>query len=304
MNFWNRSVQKMLDEIEENLTDSLTLDMLAEKLNYSSYYCTRQFHKYVGISLRNYIRLRKLSLSAIDLRDSNKRIINIAFKYGFSTQEAYSRSFTKEFGISPSKYRKMIHPLPLFIKRNTYNPSLLGIKNETQNKKTKDVSISIQVIPKHLFVGLKDIITDNYFDFWDRQENIYKRDCYKVSGLLESIKSFNGVVGGWFHQDNKKGYLFGVEIPCNDKSKLPAYLEKIIVPESLYVVFHYPVYNYNEEDTIASKQLNDTIEKWDPTYHGYEFNYSNNPIYQRHKPEQYGQAICLPIKEIKSDKSI
>ena len=75
---WNRSVQKMLDFIEENLTEPLTLEMLAARLNYSPYYCTRQFHKYAGISLRTYIRLRKVSAAVIDLRDTGEGIIDIA----------------------------------------------------------------------------------------------------------------------------------------------------------------------------------------------------------------------------------
>ena len=80
----------MLDCIEENLTRPFTLDMLAKQLNYSPYYCTRQFHKYAGISLRDYIRLRKVSAAVIDLRDTDERIIDIAVKYGFSSQEAGS----------------------------------------------------------------------------------------------------------------------------------------------------------------------------------------------------------------------
>ena len=116
------SVQKMLDCVEENLTRSLTLEMLAERLNYSPYYCTRQFHKYAGISLRDYIRLRKVSSAVIDLRDTTERIIDIAIKYGFSSQEAFTRSFRRAYGMTPSAYRKMPGPLPLLIKHNTFDP--------------------------------------------------------------------------------------------------------------------------------------------------------------------------------------
>src|SRR4030042_381643 len=87
---WNMSVQKMLDCVEENLTGPLTLEMLAGRLNYSPFYCTRQFHKSAGISLRNYIRLRKVSSAVIDLRDTGDRILDIAVKYGFSSQEAFN----------------------------------------------------------------------------------------------------------------------------------------------------------------------------------------------------------------------
>lgn len=292
---WHKSVQKMIDIIEEHLTSTITLEMIAEKLNYSPYYCTRQFHQFVGVSLRNYIRLRKVSAAALDLRDTNDRILDIAFKYGFSSQEAFSRSFRKEYGLSPFQYRKMLNPLPLFIKRNTYNPYYLGVDIPIKEINKKEVNISIQVIPKHQFIGIRDSNTDNYFDFWTRQENKFKRDCYEVSGLLESIKSYNGIVGGWFNENKQKGYLYGVEVPCHIKPIVPDYFEKITIPKSLYVIFHYPPYRYNEEDSMVFHLLKEKMESFNPNDYGYDYHLSN-PIYQRHKPEKYGQAICVPVK--------
>ena len=153
---WNMSVQKMLDCVEENLTGPLTLEMLAGQLNYSPYYCTRQFHKYAGISLRDYIRLRKVSSAVIDLRDTNQRIIDIAVRYGFSSQEAFTRSFKRAYGMTPNEYRKMPKPLPLLVKRNVFDPYYLGLR-ETNMKEdlTKNITVSIQVLPAHKFIGVR-----------------------------------------------------------------------------------------------------------------------------------------------------
>ncbi len=295
---WNKCVQKMIDLIEDNLTNDVTLEKLSKELHYSSYYCTRQFHQYVGISLRNYIRLRKLSAAALCLRDTTHRMIDIAFKYGFSSQEAFSRSFTKVFGISPNKYRKMPHPLPLFVKRNTYNPYLLGIKRDIDKNFAKEVKVNIQVIPKHQFIGLIDYNVSKYYDFWERQEKIYGRDCYKVSGILESIKSYNGVVGGWY----KGGYIYGIEVPWDKQFHVADYFEKIVFPESLYVIFHYPPYEYNKDESLVFNLLDKKIKSWSPIDYGYQY-HDLNPIYQRHQPETYGQAICKPIKMIKNKKN-
>lgn len=145
---WNMSVQKMLDCVEENLTEPLTLEMLAGLLNYSPFYCTRQFHKYAGISLRNYIRLRKVSSAVIDLRDTGERIIDIAVKYGFSSQEAFTRSFKRAYGMTPNEYRRMPEPLPLLVKRNVFNPYYLGLMEKNMKEDlSKNVRVSIQVIP-------------------------------------------------------------------------------------------------------------------------------------------------------------
>lgn len=296
---WNKSVQEMIDCVEENLTENLTLEMLAVKLNYSPHYCTRQFHKYAGISLRNYIRMRKVSAAVLELRDSKERILDIALKYGFSSQEAFTRSFIKAFGLTPSDYRKLPKPLPLLIKRNTYNPYFLGLGEIAMKKDlSKEVQISIQVLPEHKFIGVRNIDTDNYFDFWSQQENIKGLDCNTVCGFLESVRSHNGQIGGWFYRDGKKGYLYGIEVPPSYNGEVPKGMECFLIPESHYVVFHYQPYDYNNLESSVGEALSKAIKEWNPAEYGYEYNDDVNPTYQRHNPEKYGQAICRPVRKL------
>lgn len=297
---WNKSVQAMIDCVEENLTEPLTLEVLAAKLNYSPYYCTKQFHKYAGISLRNYIRLRKISAAVLDLRDNKERILDIAIKYCFSSQEAFTRSFVSVYGLTPSLYRRMPRPLPLLVKRNTYNPYYLGLGEVNMEKEVlKDVQVNIQVLPEHKFIGLRNLNVDNYFDFWAFQEKVKGLDCHTVCGFLESIKSYNGQIGGWFYENGKKGYLYGIEVPADyNNDNIPKGMECTLMPESLYVIFHYPPYDYNKLDASVHEALKEKMGSWKPSEHGYEYNDALNPIYQRHAPENYGQAICRPIRKL------
>ena len=297
---WNMSVQKMLDCVEEKLTEPLTLEMLAKQLNYSPYYCTRQFHKYAGISLRDYIRLRKVSSAVIDLRDTKERIIDIAVKYGFSSQEAFTRSFRRAYGMTPNRYRKMPRPLPLLVKRNVFNPYFLGL-GETSMKKdlTKNITVSIQVLPAHKFIGVRNIAADSYCDFWKKDEEKYGRDrCKEIGGVLESIKSFNGLIGGWFYQDGKRGFMYGIEVPANYAGEIPEGMECVLVPESPYAVFHHPPYNYSTLERSVNEALEQSIASWDPAEHGYAWR-NDLPAYQRHNPVKYGQAIIKPLKKRK-----
>jgi AraC family transcriptional regulator len=298
---WNKNVQRMIDYIEENLTKPFTLEMLGAALNYSSFYCTRQFHKYAYISLRNYIRLRKVSAAALDLRDTKDRVTDIAIKYGFSSLEAFTHAFVKAFGLTPSTYRRMPKVLPLMIKRNVYNPYYLGLgDNKGCKQELKEVQVSIQVLPQHRFIGIRHIDADNYFDFWEIQDKISEDGCNDVCGVLESIKSFNGQVGGWFISNGKKGYFYGVEVPEDYKGDVPQGMEDILIPESLYAVFHYPPYSYDEMDASVHEKLIQKVKGWNQVEYGYEYNDAVNPTYQRHNPEHYGQAICKPIIIIKN----
>jgi AraC family transcriptional regulator len=297
---WSRSVQKVLDCIEENLTEPLTLEMLAASLNYSPYYCTRQFHKYAGISLRNYIRLRKVSAAVIDLRDTGERIIDIAVKYGFSSQEAFTHSFKRAYGMTPKEYRKMPKPLPLMVKRNVFDPYYLGLEeNIVKETETKEINVSIQVLPAHKFIGIRNIEADGYWDFWKKDEKKYKRDrCAEVDGVLSSIKSYNGIVGGRFYQGGKWGYIYGIEVPSNYRGEVPEGMESFSVPEGPYAVFHHPPYNYDTMEQAVDEAMDKFIGDWDPALHGYQWD-NNKPVYCRHNPTKYGQATIKPLKKLK-----
>jgi AraC-like DNA-binding protein/predicted transcriptional regulator YdeE len=294
------SVQKMLDVVEEKLTEPLTLEMLGEKLNYSPFYCTRQFHKYAGISLRNYIRLRKVSSAVIDLRDTDDRIIDIAVKYGFSSQEAFTRSFKSAYGMTPHEYRKMPRPLPLLVKRNVFDPYYLGLE-ETLVKEdlTKNITVSIQVLPAHKFIGVRNMAADNYWDFWKKDKEKYGRDrCDEIGGILESIKNFNGMIGAWFYQDGKRGFMYGIEVPANYAGEIPGGIECVPVPENSYAVFHHPPYNYSTMEMSVDEALDQAVAGWDPAEHGYQWD-DSLPMYQRHNPLKYGQAHLRALKKLK-----
>lgn len=98
---WNEMVQLMIDWIEEDLAASPTLLKMSEQLGYSPYYCTKQFHALTGMTLRDYIWQRRIGRAALELRDTDTRILDIAVKFGFSSQEAFSRAFLRAFKITP-----------------------------------------------------------------------------------------------------------------------------------------------------------------------------------------------------------
>ncbi|GLV66476.1 AraC family transcriptional regulator [Bacillus mycoides] len=111
----NEHIQLMIDWIEGNLKKEFTLDELSNYMGYSPYYCSFKFHQVTGISIRRYILLRRLYLSTEDLAN-DKKIIDIAFDYDYSSQEAYSRAFKTVFGITPGKFQLNKIPVQSFIK--------------------------------------------------------------------------------------------------------------------------------------------------------------------------------------------
>jgi AraC family transcriptional regulator len=60
----------------------------------------------MGMSVGSFIKKYKLKKASEDLLGSSDNIIDIAIKYGFNSNEVFSRAFKKEYGITPSKFRK------------------------------------------------------------------------------------------------------------------------------------------------------------------------------------------------------
>ncbi len=115
-----KTIETMINWVEMNLKNEPTLEKMSDYVGYSSFYCSAKFHEAVGISFKEYVIRRKLTLAAVDLRETSLRVIDIAMKYGFSSNEAFSRAFYKKFGYSPSRFRK-VRPQFLMYEKSVVN---------------------------------------------------------------------------------------------------------------------------------------------------------------------------------------
>lgn len=79
--------------IEGNLTGVIDFKVVARIAQCSEYHFKRMFSFLAGITLSEYIRRRRLSLAALELHDSNHRVIDIAIKYGYNSPDSFARAF-------------------------------------------------------------------------------------------------------------------------------------------------------------------------------------------------------------------
>ncbi len=92
--------------IEANLCAELDLDTVAKIACVTADSFTRFFSYMTGMTLKEYVRRRRLTLSAQDIRHSKAPIVDIAVKYGYENATAFARAFVRQHGITPSVYRK------------------------------------------------------------------------------------------------------------------------------------------------------------------------------------------------------
>lgn len=111
--------------IEAHLTEEMDYGKIAQLAFCSEYHFKRMFSFLSGISLSEYIRRRRLTLAALDLKDRDVRILDVAIKYGYNSADAFSRAFQALHGILPSEARHESRLLKAY-PRMTFQLSIKG----------------------------------------------------------------------------------------------------------------------------------------------------------------------------------
>lgn len=99
-------VEQILNYINENYSQQITLDSLAEKYYLNKSYICRIFRKTMGISLVTYLQYKRILEAQTMLLNSDKPIIDIAMDCGFSNVQHFYRVFKKITNLTPIEYKK------------------------------------------------------------------------------------------------------------------------------------------------------------------------------------------------------
>lgn len=99
-------LHNILKKIEESQYESLTIERLAKTAYLSESHLQLLFRQISGQSIKSYARGRKLAHCLDDLFQTDMRIIDIAYKYGFAHEQSFVRAFKAEFGHTPGNARK------------------------------------------------------------------------------------------------------------------------------------------------------------------------------------------------------
>lgn len=102
----NNIIEKIVEYIEENLNEDLTLDKIAKELNYSKFYIARVFVEKTECTIYKYIQGRRLTLAAQKLVETQKPIIEIAYEAHYNSQQAFTLAFHQLYFCTPQTYRK------------------------------------------------------------------------------------------------------------------------------------------------------------------------------------------------------
>lgn len=97
----------VLQEIEKNISENLTVREIAEFCGWSDSHFMRWFKKMTGLSFISYVNERRLAVAAEALKKSNDKILSISQEAGFTNLSNFNRQFKSRYGVTPKEYREM-----------------------------------------------------------------------------------------------------------------------------------------------------------------------------------------------------
>ncbi|WP_409368673.1 effector binding domain-containing protein [Lysinibacillus sp. 38-6] len=285
---WIESIQKAINYIEAHLQETITMEQIAQEVNVSVFHFQRTFSILTDMSIADYIRRRRLTLAAQELINTDIKIIDLAYKYGYDSPEAFTKAFRKQHRVTPSDARKQQGPLQSY-NRLVIQVSLKGAEPMKYNIVEKE---KFQVVGvKRTYNCQKGENLQGIPLFWDEVNR---------QGMDEQLFALNngqikGVLGVCVPDENyQENSLIDYWIGTDHVGEVPEHLHSIEVPASKWVVFevHGPMPHAMQN---AWKQI---FSEWFPSNPYEPAGTAELEVYTDEDPtsEDLYSEIWIPIK--------
>lgn len=214
--------------IEPNLCGDVDIDKIAQIACVTKDSFMRFFSYMTGMSLSEYIRRRRLTLAADELRSSNMRVLEVAVKYGWDSTDAFTKAFIRQHGITPTQARDKHNPLKIYPPASFY----IMIKGA----KEMDFRI-IELEETEVFGISKQFDGESYKTKEELRHIMWADDCDDIPGQIctgewdePGNHSYDGVwYGIW---QNGKYMIARIATDMSSAS-----LEKTVIPSGTYAAF-------------------------------------------------------------------
>lgn len=110
----NKLICQILNYIDTNWCNKLSINDLENKFYYNRYYIMKLFKREIGVTIFDYINNFKIHKSINEIAISNNSMITIAINCGFNSLEYFSETFKNIVGVSPSNYKKILNREAIF----------------------------------------------------------------------------------------------------------------------------------------------------------------------------------------------
>ncbi|MGE8203582.1 AraC family transcriptional regulator [Heyndrickxia sp. NPDC080065] len=227
---WVESLQKAINYMEEHLLEDITIEDVAKQANASVFHFQRIFSILTDVSVGEYLRRRRLTLAAEEISRTDAKVIDLAYKYGYDTPEAFTKAFRRQHGVTPSESRKGIGKL------QSYNRLMIQV-----NLKGAE-PMNYRIVERDAFqvVGIKREFScengENHVGipkFWDEvNENGTDDTLFQLNN-----GQIKGVLGVCIDKSKDQPGKMDYWIAAEHKGEVPDGLLKYDIPASKWAVF-------------------------------------------------------------------
>jgi AraC family transcriptional regulator len=207
--------------VETRLSETITLQGVAEDVGVSAEWLTRSFSTAFGLTFMRYVWRRRLTRAAERLAGGEGSVIAVALDAGYGSPEAFARAFRSAFGVTPRDViqRGSVAGLAL-------QPALENVMSKALNLKPEIVAM-----PDRRIVGLLRRYTMETRAAIPGQWVEYNTEGYETPGAVPD--AWYGVCAN-FGEDGGFDYLCGMEMP---KGEVPQGLAAITLPSGNWARF-------------------------------------------------------------------
>lgn len=272
-----QSFNDTIDYLETVLDDEVDEKKVTQLSGYSYPMFSRLFSILTDVTLSEYLRSRRLTEAAMTVRDTEEKIIDIAFKYGYESSDSFGAAFKTFHGCTPSEVRNG-KPFKLF-SRARLALTIRGGKSMNitiQKKKACTVAgINEQNIHSSLCPGVWDKLYAKYSH--DELARLGEGQSVGVCHDVENPSTIN-YMAGYIVADAEHAISMGLDVLNIEEAEyaivaltgsVPAcihngwkYAMEVFFPQHGYVHSGSPDFEYYHEGNMDREDYK--MELWIP----------------------------------------
>ncbi|OHD70528.1 MAG: hypothetical protein A2W19_08980 [Spirochaetes bacterium RBG_16_49_21] len=101
-------IHNLVEYLDNNFNQTYDRKKLAERFSLNEDYMGQLFKKMTNTNIANYINMKRIEAAKQLLRETDSKVIDIAFHVGFDNLTYFYRNFKKHTGYSPIEYKRMV----------------------------------------------------------------------------------------------------------------------------------------------------------------------------------------------------
>jgi len=277
---------KSIDFVEQHLYENISVHEIAAASHYSTYHFSRIFKALVGDTPKEYLRKRRLTVSAKRLLDENIGILDVALDCQFDSQEAFTRAFKDLFNTTPAQYRKKNDPFRLLYKEQ-FSPNMLHfLQNE--------LSMEPQIItrPEIKLIGIANQYDEDDLSL-PRLWSAFGPHKDKIKNRLNN-ESF-GIYESYEEDGDDVSFTYVCCAPVENFDHIPQGMTARKLPEQMYAKFI-----HKGDINKLDKTLKYIWGSWLPKSN---FEYDEKPDFELYPPgynvtdPQSEMTLHIPVRQ-------